>query len=87
MDLRLRSLDSIDPLAVPLPHGTEVITRVDRVLPDRLIPQGTIGRVSSLDGDRVEVTVPGLGVVRYARAELTPRKAGQAAFAQRRAER
>jgi len=87
MDLRLRSLDHLDARAVSLPHGTEVVTRVDRMVPstDRRIPQGTIGRVSRTDGDEVDVTIVGIGVVRYARSELSPRRVGQALFAQRRA--
>lgn len=77
-------LESLDPLSVPLPHGTEVTTRVDRIHGDRKIPSGAIGRVSKLDGDFCLVQVVGVGEVRYARAELLPRKAGQVRFAQRR---
>ncbi len=86
MDLRLRNLEQLDERAVPLPHGTEVVTRVDRILGERRIPQGTVGRVTKLDGDTVEVTVVGLGSVAYARSELTPRRIGQALFAHRRAD-
>jgi len=32
MDLRLRNLEQLDARAVPLPHGTEVVTRVDRIV-------------------------------------------------------
>ncbi|WP_394830621.1 nucleotidyltransferase domain-containing protein [Pendulispora rubella] len=87
MDLRIRSLDHLDARAITLPHGTEVVTRVDRVVPttERRIPQGTIGRVSHTSGDDVDVTIVGIGVVRYARSELSPRRVGQALFAQRRA--
>ena len=38
-------MGDVDPLAVPLPHGTEVTTRVDRTLGERLVPQGALGRV------------------------------------------
>lgn len=86
MDLRLRNLERLDTRAVPLPHGTEVVTRVDRVVADRRVPQGTVGRVTKVDGDAVEVAVVGIGVLRYARAELTPRRVGRALFAQRRAD-
>src|SRR5262245_24425130 len=86
MDLRLRNLEQLDSRAVPLPHGTEVVTRVDRVLGERRVPQGTVGRVTKVDGDEIDVTIVGVGVVRYARAELTPRRVGQALFAHRRAE-
>ena len=47
MDLRLRNLEQLDARAVPLPHGTEVVTRVDRIVGERRIPQGTVGRVAS----------------------------------------
>lgn len=86
MDLRLKNLEALDARAVPLPHGTEVVTRVDRVLGERRVPQGTIGRVTKVDGDALDVTIVGLGVVRYARDELSPRRAGQVAYAQRRAD-
>lgn len=85
MDLRLRQLEQLDSRAVPLPHGTEVVTRVDRILGERRVPQGTVGRVTKVEADAVDVTVVGVGVVRYARAELTPRRHGQALFAHRRA--
>ena len=86
MDLRLRPLDQLDTRAVDLPHGTEVVTRVDRVNGERRVPQGSIGRVTKIDGDAVEVTVVGVGVLRYSRVELSPRRVGQAMFAQRRAD-
>lgn len=86
MDLRLRTLERLDSRAVPLPHGTEIVTRVERVVGERRVPQGTVGRVTKLDGDAVDVTVVGVGVLRYARGELTPRRVGQALFAHRRAE-
>lgn len=35
MDLRVRGLAALDARAAPLPHGTEVVTRVDRgMLPE-----------------------------------------------------
>lgn len=83
-DIAGRVLANLDPLTVPLPHGTEITTRVDRVLGDRRVPAGAIGRVTKLDGDWVEVQVVGVGQVRYARAEIVPRKQGQVRFAQRR---
>jgi len=85
-DLRIRELTTLDPLAVPLPHGTEVTTRVDRVLtPDRRIPQGAIGRVVGSADDLLDVMIVGVGVVRYQRSELVPRKVGQTRYARRRA--
>lgn len=86
MDLRLRGLERLDARAVPLPHGTEVVTRVDRVVGERLVPQGAIGRVTKVEGDVIDVTIVGVGILRFARNELTPRRVGQALFAQRRAE-
>ena len=86
MDLRLRELGAIDPLAVPLPNGTEVTTRVDRVLPDeRRVPQGAVGRVVTQQDGELDVMIVGVGVLRYARSELVPRKIGQVRYARRRA--
>lgn len=86
MDLRLKNLTEIDARAVPLPHGTEVVTRVDRIVGERRVPQGSVGRLTKGSGDEVEVTVVGVGVVRYARADVVPRRVGQALFAHRRAD-
>jgi hypothetical protein len=86
MDLRIRSLEQLDARAVPLPHGTEVVTRVDRVLGERRVPQGSVGRVTKVDGDALDVTIVGVGVVRYARGELSARRVGQVLFAHRRAD-
>jgi uncharacterized DUF497 family protein len=49
VDLRLRNLAQLDARAVPLPHGTEVVTRVDRIVGERRVPQGSVGRVSRTD--------------------------------------
>lgn len=84
--LKLGALASVDPLAVPLPAGTEVTTRVDRQLEDRRVPQGAIGRVLSHEGELFTVKVIGVGEVKYTRDELVPRKLGQALYAKRRAE-
>ena len=81
---RLGGLDDLDPLAVPLPAGTEVTTRVDRVSGDRTISQGALGRIVRVDGDACDVDVVGVGRVRYLRAEVTPRKAGLLRYARRR---
>src|SRR5579862_3207168 len=86
MDLRLRNLEQLDARAVPLPHGTEVVTRVDRIVGERRVPQGAVGRVTKVDSDQLDVTIVGVGVVRYARGELSPRRVGQVVFAQRRAD-
>jgi predicted nucleotidyltransferase len=86
MDLRLRNLEQLDARSVPLPHGTEVVTRVDRIVGERRVPQGAVGRVTKIASDQVDVTIVGVGLVRYARGELSPRRVGQALFAHRRAD-
>lgn len=78
-------LSQLDPRVVPLPNGTEVSTRVDRDHQGRRVPQGAVGRVTATDGDTVDVAVVGVGVLRYARAEVLPRKQGQLRYARRRA--
>jgi hypothetical protein len=74
----------VDPSRVPLPNGTEVETRVDRAHDDRVIPQGTVGRVQAHANGRFEVKLVGWGVVAFAREEIAPRKIGQARYAMRR---
>src|SRR3954469_11208103 len=78
-------LGNIDPLAVPLPHGTEVSTRVEKLVGDQRIPQGVVGRVVRSREGGCDVLIVGLGDVRYARDELLPRRPGQVQFARRRA--
>src|SRR5262249_868344 len=92
MTRRITGLEHIDPRVTELPHGTEVTTRVDHVLPaasssekERRVPMGTIGRVMRTQGDGVDVKVVGLGTLQYKRDELVPRRVGQALFAVRRA--
>jgi hypothetical protein len=84
MALRLGGLADLDPAAVPLPAGTEVVTRVDRVVDGELRPGGATGRVVRLDGERVEVVFIDGRRAPYLRDELTPRKLGVARYAQRR---
>ncbi len=85
MALRLGGLADIDPSAVPLPVGTEVTTRVDRMVDGENRSQGATGRVTKLDGDRVEVVfLDGKRAV-YLRNEVVPRKLGVVRYAQRRA--
>jgi hypothetical protein len=82
MALRLGGLADLDPEAVPLPPGTEVVTRVDR----ELRPQGVIGRVAAVrDDGRVEVAFLDGARAVYLRAEVTPRKLGVRRYAVRRA--
>lgn len=84
MDLRVRHLAHLDPLAVALPHGTEVTTRTAKTVGERRIPQGTIGRVVKIVGDELDVAIVGVGTLRYQRRELSPRRVGQVLWAQRR---
>ena len=84
MSSRIPGLQAIDPLAVPLPHGTEVTVRAERVLDGRRVPQGLIGRVVRAQGDTFEVQMSGVGTLTCARSELTPVRAGQLEFAVRR---
>jgi predicted nucleotidyltransferase len=86
MALRLGGLADLDPAAVPLPIGTEVTTRVDRVVDDgELRPQGASGKVVGIDGDRVDVVFLDGKRATYLRIEVMPRKLGVARYAQRRA--
>jgi hypothetical protein len=84
VDLRLKALETIDPRAVRLPHGTEVTTRVDRAVGERRVPEGAVGRVMKTEDDMVDVAIVGVGTVRYARHELVPRRTGQVTWAARR---
>lgn len=85
MEHRPRGLAPIDPLSVPLPHGTEVTTRVERLAGDRRVPQGVVGRVVAIRDDGFDVLITGIGTLRYARDELLPRRPGQVRFAEQRA--
>jgi hypothetical protein len=62
-----------------------VTTRVERVAGDRRIPQGVVGRVVAIRDDGFDVLVTGIGILRHARNELTPRRPGQVRFAEQRA--
>ncbi|HEY6174957.1 MAG TPA: nucleotidyltransferase domain-containing protein, partial [Kofleriaceae bacterium] len=88
MALRLGGLSDVDPAAVPLPPGTEVVTRVARMVDGELRPGGATGRVVAItaadDGDRIEVAFIDGRRATYLRDELTPRKLGVARYAQRR---
>jgi hypothetical protein len=85
MDLRIRNLEALDAQAVPLPHGTEVVTRTVRTLDGRRVPQGSVGRVVANEAKGVKVALVGIGEVLYQRNELSARRVGQALYAQRRA--
>lgn len=70
-----------DSFSVPLPHGTDVVTRLEREQQGGRVAAGTPGRVVAVDGDAVDVHIVNVGVVRYARSELTPFRAGQVRYA------
>jgi len=82
--LKIDALAHLDPIAAPLPHGTEVVTRVAREHAERRVPEGTIGRVVAARDDLIDVAIVGVGTLRYARSELVPRRVGQTLFARRR---
>lgn len=86
VSLRIKHLEGVDPRAVPLPHGTEVTTGVDRHTEDgaRLVPQGAVGRVVGVSDAGVRVFVVGVGECVFRRDELTPRRAGQVRYAMER---
>ncbi len=84
MTARLTGLAAIDPRSVPLPHGTEVTLRVTRLVNDRRVPQGLVGRIVRARDGGFDVLVTGIGEIWYARDELVPRRAGQLEYAQRR---
>jgi hypothetical protein len=84
MTARISALTEVDPLSVPLPHGTEVTLRVERLHHGRRVPQGLVGRVVRARDGGFEVLVTGVGELWYARNELAPRRMGQLHFAQRR---
>ncbi len=82
----MKNLEALDDRAVALPHGTEVVTRVDRIVGEHRVPRGSVGRVSrEADGDSLLVTIVGVGAVAFERDELTVRRVGQMLFAHRRA--
>lgn len=84
MSSRISALAEVDPLSVPLPHGTEVTLRVERLLNGRRVPQGLVGRVVRARDGGFDVLVTGVGELWYARTELAPRRAGQLEYAHRR---
>lgn len=85
MTSRISALESVDPVSVPLPHGTEVTTRVARIVGDRQVPQGLIGRVAREREGGFDIHIAGIGEVWYRREEIAPRRIGQLTFAMRRA--
>jgi RNA repair pathway DNA polymerase beta family len=87
MALRLGGLADLDPAAVPLPPGTEVVTRVARMIDGELRPGGATGRVTAIAAGEpplIEVVFIDGRRASYLREELTPRKLGVARYARRR---
>ncbi len=70
MAQRINDLVEIDPLAVPLPSGTEVTTRFDQVAGELRAPKGSVGRVVAQRGEHFEVLIVGLGTFIYTREQL-----------------
>jgi len=66
---------------LPLPHGTDVVTRVARSIDGDDIAAGTVGRVVGTHGADLDIQVLGIGVVRYARSEVAPFRSGQLRYA------
>lgn len=84
-DVHIEGLRGMDPAKVPLPHGTQVTTTVERTLDEpgqRPIPAGSVGTVvAHLPDAHLRVRVVGRGEHVYARHELRPAHAGQVRFA------
>jgi len=84
MTTRISALESVAPISVPLPHGTEVTTRVERTVGERRVPQGLIGRVVRERDGGFDIHIAGVGEVWFLRNEIAPRRIGKLAFAMRR---
>ncbi len=67
--------------ALPLPHGTDVVTRVTRFAGGEELLAGTVGRIVGTHGDEIDIQVLGVGVVRYRRADVAPFRSGQLRYA------
>ncbi len=81
-DVKIEGLHGMDPRTVPLPHGTQVTTTVERREDGRPIPLGSVGTVvEHVPQGRIRVRVVGRGVHEFARHEVRPAKSGQLRFA------
>ncbi|MDB4987868.1 MAG: Undecaprenyl-phosphate N-acetylglucosaminyl 1-phosphate transferase [Myxococcaceae bacterium] len=67
--------------SLPLPHGTDVVTRVPRTVDGDEISAGTVGRVVGSQGEALDLQILGVGVVRYLRREVAPFRTGQLRYA------
>ncbi|MEM9460864.1 MAG: nucleotidyltransferase domain-containing protein [Myxococcota bacterium] len=87
-ELSIKGLRGVDPRTVPLPHGTQVTTTVERPLAGqaRPIPVGAVGTVVGLLPEgRLRVRVVGRGEHEFSRAQVRPANHGQMRFAVARA--
>jgi hypothetical protein len=76
----MSSEDALDE-TLPLPHGTDVVTRVARTIDGEAISAGTVGRVVGHQGGELDLMILGVGVVRYARDQVAPFRSGQVRYA------
>jgi RNA repair pathway DNA polymerase beta family len=67
--------------SLPLPHGTDVITRVARSVDGEAIAAATVGRVVGTHGEELDLHILGVGVVRYRRSDVAPFRSGQLRYA------
>jgi hypothetical protein len=67
--------------SIQLPHGTDVITRVDREVMGEAVAAGSSGRVVGSTETSVDVQILGVGIVRYERTDVTPFRSGQVRYA------
>lgn len=66
---------------VELPHGTDVVTRVERRIKSAEIPAGTVGRVVGAQENDVDILIFGVGTVRYRRSDVAAFRSGQLRYA------
>jgi hypothetical protein len=66
---------------LPLPHGTDVVTRVDRSVEGEEVSAGTVGRIVGTHGEELDLQILGVGVVRYLRREVAPFRSAQLRYA------
>jgi hypothetical protein len=66
---------------LPLPHGTDVVTRVARSVDGEEVAASSVGRVVGSGAGWLDVQILGIGVVRYARSEVAPFRSGQLRYA------
>jgi hypothetical protein len=61
MTKRVSGLQTVDPVSVALPHGTEVTTRVARMAGDKRLPRGLIARIVRARDAGFDVQIVGVG--------------------------